>query len=185
MKPHRVSALIALSIVAGTSLAQQKPGNEPGWTGLTAPDKVIEARRLLMDELEQLITPLDLYTVGEPADERDLKSAARTISRMMLAVPHLFPPTTNAFDPAADDSPTNALPAVWTSFDAFVALSDVSEAAASRMAETSGAEPLRDAARSLRASCDACHAVYLKAYEAPATSVEDVEFDFDSVLPNE
>ena len=155
----------------------------PGWTGLTEPGEVIEARRGLMDELEVLIKPLDSYTIGESADPVELQSTARTMSRMLLAVPHLFPPTTDIHDPAAHDAATNALPAVWQSFDTFLALADASETAARTMAETTGAEPLRVAARNLRASCDACHALSMKPYVAPQVSEEDLDFDFDSVLP--
>lgn len=155
----------------------------PGWTGLTEPEEVIEARRGLMDELEVLIKPIDSFTTGEPADLARLQSTARTMSRMLLAVPHLFPPTTNLHDPTVLESATNTLPAVWQNFDTFLALAEASEAAASTMAETTEAEPLRAAARNLRASCDACHALSLKAYVKPEVTREDLEFDFDSVLP--
>ena len=157
----------------------------PGWTGLTAPGEVIEARRGLMDELEVLIKPIDSFTTGEPADLALLQSTARTMSRMLLAVPHLFPPTTNLHDSTVLESATNTLPAVWQNFDTFLALADASETAARTMAETTGAEPLRAAARNLRASCDACHALSLKAYVKPEVTQEDLEFDFDSVLPKD
>jgi cytochrome c556 len=155
----------------------------PGWTGLTEPAEVIEARRGLMDELERLIKPIDLYTIGEPADPEELRSAAVTISRMLLAVPHLFPPTTNLYDPNALDPQTATLPVLWRTFDTFFELSEAAEMAATSMTTVDDPEALRAAARSLRASCDACHAIYLRAYEAPTVKPEDLEFDFESVLP--
>jgi hypothetical protein len=104
------------------------------------------------------------------------------MSRMLLAVPHLFPPTTRLHDPTVLESATNTLPVVWQDFDTFLALAEAAEVAASTMAETTGEEPLRAAARSLRASCDACHALSMKAYVKPEVTLEDLEFDFDSVL---
>ena len=40
---------------------------------------------------------------------------------MLLAVPLLFPPTTNLYDPKAETPTTIALPAIWQSFPAFYA----------------------------------------------------------------
>jgi cytochrome c556 len=157
----------------------------PGWTGLTEPEEIIEARRGLMDELERLIKPLDSFTVGEPADLAELQSTALTMSRMLLAVPHLFPPTTNLHDPTVLESVTNALPVVWQDFDTFLALAEAAEVAASAMADTTGDEMLRAAALEVRASCDACHALSMKVYVKPEVRDEDLEFDFDSVLPKD
>jgi len=188
MKRHYTGAmtLVVSAVLLGTALAQEPAaGSGVGWTGITAPDEVIEARRGLMDELERLIKPIDLFTVGEPADAAELQSAALTISRMLLAVPHLFPPTTNLYDPSVLESPTNALPAVWLDFGTFFELAEAAEAAASEMASATGEEPLRIAGRSLRASCDACHALYLKEYVPPKVTQEDLEFDFESVLPKD
>jgi cytochrome c556 len=155
----------------------------PGWTGLTEPAEIIEARKGLMDEAERLIKPIDLFTIGEPADIEELRSAAVTISRLLLAVPHLFPPTTDLHDPTVLESATNALPALWQDFDTFFELAEAAETAATTMTAASDAEGMRVAARNLRASCDACHALYLKAYVPPTSKPEDFEFDFDSVLP--
>jgi cytochrome c556 len=189
------AALVAGMAAVGFGCAQEQTPQQtpepaapaavagPGWTGLTEPAEVIEARRGLMDELERLIKPIDLYTIGEPADPEELRSAAVTISRMLLAVPHLFPPTTNLYDPKVVDPQTAALPVLWRTFDTFFELSEAAEVAATSMTTVDDPEALRAAARSLRASCDACHAVYLRAYEAPTVKPEDLEFDFESVLP--
>ncbi len=91
----------------------------PGWTGLTEPGEVIEARRLLMAEAERLMKPIDEFSIGRPGDAVALRSAATTLEPLLLALPHLFPPTTNLFDPAAHDPPTIALPTIWQRFAAF------------------------------------------------------------------
>src|SRR6185436_2437112 len=103
-------------------------------------------------------------TVGTPADAETLRSAATTIESLLLALPHLFPPTTNLFDPAAHDPPTTALPVIWQRFPAFQTFADSAERAAAALAMSEDGEPLRDASARLRASCDACHAAFMKPY---------------------
>jgi cytochrome c556 len=176
-------ALVCSAGIVGLNAQQPAVDDRPGWTGITAPEEVIEARRGLMDELERLIGPIDTFTVSGTADLAQLQSAGMTISRMLLAVPHLFPPTTDLYDPTVLESPTNTLPALWRDFDTFFALAEASEIAATALTSADGAEAVRAAARGLRASCDACHALYLKVYVPPKVTAEDLNFDFDAFLP--
>lgn len=155
-----------------------------GWTGLTEPEEVIEARRVLMIEAERLIAPLDAFTIGTPAEPGVLRDNARAIEAMLLALPHLFPPTTNRYDPNVLESPTVALPAIWENFDAFLAQAEAAEMAAAALL-TADDDSLRSASMRLRAACDACHAAYMKPYTPPKASPDDFEFDFESALPDE
>lgn len=161
------------------------PLQEPGWTGLTEPEEVIESRRVLMAEAERLIAPIDAFTIGTPADPDVLHENARAIEAMLLALPHLFPPTTNRYDPNVLESPTVALPSIWENFDAFLAQAEAAEMAAAALITTADDESMRAAAMQLRAACDACHAAYMKPYTPPEASPEDFEFDFESALPDE
>ena len=157
--------------VAPTAGAAAAPGSEPGWTGITEPNEVIEARRALMTQVETLMKPIDSFIVGEPADAATLRTNATTIEPMLLALPHLFPPTT-------------ALPTIWQRFPAFQTFAESAERAAAALAKSEdGEQPLRDASARLRASCDACHAAFMKPYTPPVVTDEDREFDFESVLP--
>jgi len=158
---------------------------EPGWTGASEPEEVIEARRVLMLEVERLIMPIDAFTIGTPAAADVLRDNARAIEAMLLALPHLFPPTTNRYDPAVLESPTVALPAIWENFDAFLAQAEAAEMAAAALIEAADDDALRAAGMRLRAACDACHAAYMKPYTPPSALPEDFEFDFESVLPDE
>jgi cytochrome c556 len=179
-------AILALAVIglAGVLLMRNAvPGRGEGWTGLTEPDEIIEARRVLMIQMEQLMRPIDEFTAGEPRDLLALQSAAATIESMLLAFPHLFPPTTNLYDPTVRESPTTALPALWQDFATFRELAAAGETAAATIAAADGADPLRAAGRSLRASCDSCHALFTKPYTPPTVTREDLEFDFDSVFP--
>jgi cytochrome c556 len=155
----------------------------PGWTGLTQPGEVIEARRVLMLETERLMKPLDSYSIGEPGDPEALRSAARTLEPMLLALPHLFPPTTNLFDPTTREPPTIALPTIWTRFAAFTTFAESAERAAAAAAVAEDGEPLREASARLRAACDTCHRAFTKPYTPPVVTDEDLNFDFESVLP--
>jgi cytochrome c556 len=163
--------------------AAPAPGTDPSWTGVTEPEEVIEARRALMDRAEDLMKPIDSFTVGEPADAKVLRANAETIGAMLHAVPHLFPPTTNRFDPAAHDPPTLALPAIWERFAAFETFAENAQRMAAALEMSEDGEPLRAASVQLRAACDACHAGFMKPYTPPVVTDEDKNFDFDSVLP--
>jgi hypothetical protein len=50
------------------------------------------------------------------------------------------------------------------------------------MAQANGKAPLRAASLKLRASCDACHTLFLRKYEPPKVLPSDVNFDFDSAI---
>lgn len=174
---------LALVGAVGAFADDAPPATGPGWTGLTSPQEVIDAREALMIEIERLMKPIDLLTTGERAPPDQLRSAATTIAKMLLAVPHLFPPTTNLYDADVETPVTIALPAIWTSFPAFEQMAKASAAAAEAMAATQDPQGLEAAGLKLRATCDACHAPYLRAYVAEGVSSDDVNFDFDSVLP--
>jgi cytochrome c556 len=154
----------------------------PGWTGLTEPGEVIEARRVLMLEAERLMKPLDGYSMGQPGEPAASRSAARTLESMLLALPHLFPPTTNLFDPDVREPPTIAVPALWSRFAAFETFAESAERAAAAAAVAEDGEPLREASARLRAACDTCHRAFTKPYTPPVVTDEDRNFDFESAL---
>lgn len=162
--------------------ASPAPAPGPGWTGLSNPGAVIAARQELMEHIEILMEPIDTIQVKEVKDPALLHANAETISAMLLALPHLFPPTTNLYDPKVQAPATLALPAIWNNFASFYQLAAAAAHAAEAMANTEGKEPLRAASRNLRASCDACHALYLRKYQPPKVLDSDYEFDFESAL---
>jgi cytochrome c556 len=173
----------AVALVGGTFSASAAPGDGPGWTGVTNPKDVIAARGELMEEIEHLMQPIDTFQVVDTDDLNGLRLAANTVHVMLLAVPHLFPPTTNLYDPKAETPATLALPAIWTDFDTFYRLAAAASKAAETMADTpAGKQQLRAEGLALRASCDACHALFLRPYHESKVSDADVNFDFDSVL---
>ncbi|HUI61590.1 MAG TPA: cytochrome c [Steroidobacteraceae bacterium] len=168
--------------VAQAAAPTPTPGTGPGWTGVTNPQDVITARQELMEHIENLMQPIDTIQVKRVEDPDKLRSTSETLSAMLLAVPHLFPPTTNLYDPRAQMPVTLALPAIWKDFGTFYRLAAAAATAAQAMAATQGDEPLRAASRRLRASCDSCHALYLRPYAPPKVLDSDYRFDFDAAL---
>jgi cytochrome c556 len=177
-----VITVLAIGVVPAVLADDPIPSNAPGWTGVTNIEDVILARQALMLEIERLMRPLDSFTVGEPADPEDLRSAATTISQMLLAVPHLFPPTTNLYDESSDTPITIALPSIWQDFPTFYALAGAAVSSATALSTMKSTEEITAGSLNLRGSCDACHALFLRPYEASTVTKEDLEFDFDSLF---
>ena len=177
-----LAAALALAGVALAADAGPAPGKGPGWTGITNPKDVITARQELMEHIEILMEPIDTITVKDAQNVEQLHTNSEAISAMLLALPHLFPPTTNLYDPKVVTPKTLALPAIWKDFDSFYKLAAAASTAAEKMSETKGKQPLRNASLALRASCDACHALYLRPYTGPQVLDSDYKFDFESAL---
>jgi cytochrome c556 len=175
---------LAVAIAGAVLAADPAPKEGPGWTGLTEPEELIEARQGLMVEMERIMRPLDSYTIGEPATPDELRSISQSVSQMMLAIPHLFPPTTNLYDPKAVEPKTLALPPIWQNWASFESLAGAAEAQASKITTMKTPDELKAGALALRATCDACHALYLRPYVPAKVTDEDRNFDFDSVLKN-
>ncbi|HXC57843.1 MAG TPA: cytochrome c [Steroidobacteraceae bacterium] len=185
------SSLFALTLGAplmslAAPSAPAAPSPAPGWTGLSKPLEVIRARGELMSHMELLMQPIDTITIQTTPvrNVEQLHQNAEMVSAMLTALPHLFPPTTNLYDPKSTTPPTIALPAIWTSFDSFYAMAQAAAHAAKEFTTVQGDKPLRTASLRLRASCDACHALYLRKYVPPKASEADSQFDFDSALGN-
>jgi cytochrome c556 len=159
------------------------PNAEAGWTGLIVPDEIIEARRVLMIDSQRLMQPVDGVIAGDPADPEVLRANAASLEAFMLALPHLFPPTTNVFDPNELDPPTLALPAIWQRFPAFMTFAGSAERAAAALRDANDEQALRAASERLRSTCDVCHSSFMRPYTPPVVTDEDLSFDFDSVLP--
>jgi cytochrome c556 len=171
------------SCIAAAALAAGAPPAGDGWTGLTKPKDVIHARGELMEHMEELMRPIDTITVGPVKDVDQLHFNAEVVGAILTAVPHLFPPTTNLYDPRSITPDTIALPAIWQNWDSFYQLAQSASKAAEAFAGTKGDAALRTASRKLRASCDACHTLYLRKYESPKVKPSDYLFDFSAALP--
>ena len=184
MNRRALGLLCAVSLaLPGLSLAAEpapKPG--PGWTGLTHPKDIMTARQELMEHIELLMEPIDTITIRPVKDVARLHGNAEVIGAMLTAVPHLFPPTTNRYDPKALQPETIALPSIWQDFPTFYRLAGAAAKAAEAMSLAEGTKDLRAASRKLRAACEACHTLYLRKYEPPKVQDSDYRFDFDAAI---
>jgi cytochrome c556 len=174
--------MAAVGLCGVVHAADPVPTGGPGWTGLTNPPAVIAARQELMEHAEILMEPIDTITIKDVTNAELLRQNALAIEAMLTAFPHLFPPTTNLFDPKVTEPKTLALPAIWKSYDDFYKLATAAASAAEAMSETHGKQQLRNASLRLRASCDACHALFLRPYTGPTFQDSDYKFDFESAI---
>ena len=175
-------ALLLASCGAGTPTAAGTTAPDPSLTGLTRPMEVIHARWELMDHVELLMEPIDATQVEKVKNADQLRTNAEAIAAMLGALPHLFPPTTNIYKPEGPEYPTLALPAIWKNFDSFYSLAMAASRSADEMAEAVTDNALRAAAGKLRASCDACHMLYVRKYVPQKPQASDYEFDFDAAI---
>ena len=153
-----------------------------GWTASAHAKDIIAARQDLMMRIEQLMIPIDGLQVGDKADAKVLREHGEVIAAMLAAVPHLFPPNTNLFDPAAAEPATLALPAIWQNFDGFYAMAGAAATAARDFAKAEGKDAQKKAGLALRATCDACHMLNLRPFKEAKAQASDQNFDFDSAL---
>lgn len=174
--------LLALWLPLAAAGAEGRLATAPGWTGVKHGKDIITARQELMEHIELLMEPIDTLTVQPVKDPLRVRQNAEVIGAMLLAVPHLFPPTTNRYDSKAALPETLALPPIWQQFDTFYRLAGLAAQAAEHMAAAKDQEQMRSASLKLRGSCDACHAVFLRRYEPPKTQESDYTFDFDGAL---
>jgi cytochrome c556 len=112
-----------------------------------------------MDQIEMMISTgkIDVADAHEHAD---------TMSVMLMAFPHLFPPASNQWkannpdpDPVAD---TFASPDVWSKFSDFYKRATEASKTAFDISHADKADELKAQTQKLRVACNACHAAYLK-----------------------
>jgi cytochrome c556 len=129
----------------------------------------IFARKILMDSIDSHMDAIDwmansgkafdLYRAGEHAD---------TISIMLMAFPHLFPPSSNQWRPNAKRDPardTFASPALWANFADFYRRAAAASQTAFKASRAKRKTDFKTHMAALRSACDSCHAAYLKTGE--------------------
>jgi len=183
MKRVSIAFVIVLTATACSGSGSRptpEQTDEPGWTGRSDPTGVILARQAIMSALEEHMLAIDTYTVDDTVEPDDVLAAAEALQPLLLAVPHLFPPTTNLYDPESAEPVTTAMPAIWMNFDDFTAKAAAAHDAAKTLAQAENAQQLHDGSVAVRAACDACHKTYLLPYERG--TAEPSDFDFDSIF---
>jgi cytochrome c556 len=152
--------LYAGLVVAGATVAFAQD------QGATTPKDEIFARKILMDTVDHNMDALEeMVRSGQPIDFSDASEHADTISVMLMAFPHLFPPSTNQWRPNVERDPgrdTYASPDLWTNFSDFYQQAAAASKLAYKISRATQEGPFKATMASLRTACDSCHAVYLK-----------------------
>ena len=160
-----VRVLAKLFLVAGLAAACGAPAFAQDQSAAT-PKATIFARKILMDTIDHNMDALEeMVRSGEPIDFADSSEHADTISVMLMAFPHLFPPSTNQWRPNAERDPgrdTIASPDVWTNFADFYQQAAAASKIAYAASKAKQDGDFKKSMASLRTACDSCHAVYLK-----------------------
>jgi len=146
-------------LCAATFIAARAEPRVPGLTGIDHAAEVVQARQLLMTQIDEEMQLVDLAAGGKDLPLDELKSNANRISIMLGAFPHLFPPQTK---PGPDEFSTAAAPAIWQDFEAFYGQTDAAAKLAYDASQATAIDQFRDNAKKLRAACDGCHAKYMK-----------------------
>jgi cytochrome c556 len=155
----------ALAVLcAATLIAARAEQGVPGLTGIGHAPEVVQARQLLMSQIDDEMQLVDLVAGGKDLSLDELKSNANRISIMLGAFPHLFPPQTK---PGPDAFSTAAAPEIWQDFEAFYGQTDAAAKVAYDASQATAIDQLRDNAKKLRAACDGCHGKYMKVDPPP------------------
>ncbi len=151
-----LAALVTIAVPINPASAQEQP---------TAKETIF-ARKILMgaidmnmDEIETMLAP------GGKLALSDAQEHAETISTMLLAFPHLFPPPTNQWKAGAERDPatdTFANPDLWSNFPDFYQRANDASKIAWSASRAKRADEFRPLIGELRTRCNACHALNMK-----------------------
>jgi cytochrome c556 len=130
----------------------------------TAEDAIL-ARKTLMDTLSDNMDQIEGMISTNQIDIADAHEHADVISAMLMAFPHLFPPSTNQWKPGVDPDPvtgTFASPDVWSKFSDFYQRANAASKTAFEITHAEKPDELKARTAQLRTACNGCHAQYLK-----------------------
>jgi len=131
-----------------------------------ASDKdAIFARKTFMNSMCDKMMEIENMIARGRVDLDRVHAHGDAISVMLLALPHLFPPSSNRWKPGADRDPvadTFASPDLWTAFADFYRQAAAASKSAHAMGRADTVDHVKMHARELRIVCDSCHALYLE-----------------------
>lgn len=149
--------LLAIGSAGVDRAGAQGAAAAAGLTGAKHADDVIMARQLLMDAIEGDMGAIEVAVGSGKGDLGSLKNRAYSISTLLSAFPHLFPPETK---PSPNGS-TTASAAVWQDFEKFYDKVQAAAGVALDASLAADAGKFAAAAKDLRAACDSCHEAYM------------------------
>ena len=153
-----VWALVVVTAIAfaAPSFAEDQP----------PPKDTIFARKTLMGEIDMNMDEIETMLAPEgKLALADAQEQAEVISTLLMAFPHLFPPSTNQWKQGAERDPatdTFANPAIWSNFSDFYQRATEASKIAWNASRAKKPEEFRTQIKQLRVRCNACHALNLK-----------------------
>jgi cytochrome c556 len=158
----RAAGAIACAWLAAAVLATSFAASAQDQRAAATQD-VIFARKTLMNFMCDKMSDIERMFAMRRIDLDGARGNADAMSVMLLAFPHLFPPESNQWDPAADPDPvtaTYASPELWNRFSDFYRLATAAAQSAHEMSRADKIDDFKSHARELRITCDTCHALY-------------------------
>jgi cytochrome c556 len=160
----RAALAIACAGLAAGFLAINLAASAQDQSAAPAKD-VIFARKALKDVICDKMANIERMISLGRIDLGDVHAQADAISVMLMAFPHLFPPSSNQWKPDTDQDPetaTLASPELWTRFPDFYRQATAASKTAFGLSRADTADEVKTRARELRIACDTCHALYLE-----------------------
>lgn len=168
--PFASVACIFACFALGLALAGTGSAARAQDQSAATPKDTIFARKILMVTIDRNMDALEqMVRSGKPIDFDDASEHADTISVMLMAFPHLFPPSTDQWRPNVDRDPgrdTYASPELWTEFADFYRQAAGASQLAQAASHTSAEPDFKTTMADLRTACDSCHARFLKLDQA-------------------
>jgi cytochrome c556 len=163
---HRKWPLVALALAAlASGLLASRDTQAQDQSAATAKD-VIFARKTVMDSLSDKMDQIESMNQTGKVNVDAAHDLADTISVMLMAFPHLFPPSSNQWKPNNKDpdplADTFASPDVWTKFADFYQRAAAASKAAFDITHVDKPDALKSTTAELRKDCNGCHEAYLK-----------------------
>jgi cytochrome c556 len=128
-------------------------------------EDAIFARKTMMSTLSDNMDQIDMMISTNKIDIDDAHEHADTISVMLMAFPHLFPPSSNQWKPGVEIDPvtgTFASPDLWSKFADFYKRAADASKTAFDISRADKPDALKAKTAELRTACNGCHAAYLK-----------------------
>jgi cytochrome c556 len=160
----RVAVAIARAGLAAVFLATSFVASAQDQGAATDKD-LIFARKSLKDAICDKMAKIERMISLGRIDLADARAQADAISVMLMAFPHLFPPSSNQWKPDTDQDPetaTLASPDLWTQFPDFYRQATAASRTAFDLSRADTVDDVKTRARELRIACDTCHALYLE-----------------------
>ncbi len=146
----------AVAFVAAPTLAEDQP---PAKDTIFARKVTMGEIDMNMDEIETMLAPEGKLLLS------DAEEHAEVISTLLMAFPHLFPPSTNQWKQGAERDPatdTFANPAIWSNFSDFYKRASEASKIAWTASRAKKPDEFRTQIKELRLRCNACHALNMK-----------------------